>query len=74
MYGNSYCPILDVHPINRDKTNGNTYLFNVSMVKLVGAARRPLLKLKKDLLLKLMKKGNLEAKREFLIRVYYKKL
>ena len=74
MYGNAYCPILDVHPAYESKTNGNTCLFTVSMTKLVGASKRPLAKLKKDIIMKMMRKGNVEAKREFLIRAYNKQL
>lgn len=74
MYGNAYCPILDVHPAHESKTNGNTCLFTVSMTKLVGAPKRPLAKLKKDIVMNMMRKGNIEAKREFLIRAYNKQL
>lgn len=74
MYGNAYCPILDVHTAYESKTNGNTCLFAVSMTKLVGASKRPLAKLKKDIVMKMMRNGNIEAKREFLIRAYNKQL
>lgn len=74
MYGNTYCPTLDVHPAYESKTNGNTCLFAVSMTKLVGASKRPLAKLKKDIVMKMMRRGNVEAKREFLIRAYNKQL
>jgi len=74
MYGNAYCPILDAHPAYESKTNGNTCLFGVSMTKLVGAHKRPLAKLKKEVVMKMMRKGNVEAKREFLIRAYNKQL
>ena len=74
MYGNAYCPILDVHPAYESKTNGNTCLFDIFMTKLVGARKRPLAKLKKEVVMKMMRKGNVEAKREFLIRAYNKQL
>lgn len=74
MYGNAYCPIFDVHPAYESKTNGNTCLFTVSMTKLVGASKRPFAKLKKDIVMKMMRRGNVEAKREFLIRAYNKQL
>ena len=73
MYGNAYCPILDVHPAYESKTNSNTCLFTISMTKLVGASKRPLIKLKKDIVMKMMRNGNVEAKRE-LIRAYNKQL
>lgn len=74
MYGNAYCHILDVHPAYESKTNGNTCLFTVSMTKLVGASKRPLAKLKKNIVMKMVRNGNIEAKREFLIRAYNKQL
>lgn len=74
MYGNAWCPIIDVHPIHECKTAGNTCLFAVSMTKLIDAPKRPFLKLKKSALIKIMKRGNIEAKREFLIRIYNKQL
>ena len=74
MYGNAYCPILDVHPVYESKTNSNTCLFTVPITKLVGASKRPLAKLKKDVVMKMMRKGNVEAKREFLIRAHNKQL
>lgn len=74
MYGNAYCPILDVHPACESKTNGNTCLFRVSMTKLVDAPKRPFAKLKKEVVMKMLRKGNVEAKRELLIRAYNKQL
>ena len=74
MYGNTYCPIIEVHPISENKTNGNTCLFSVDGTKLADCWKRPLKKLQKDRVIKLMKKGNVEAKREFLIRIFNKEL
>lgn len=74
MYGNAYCPILDVHPIHVPKTNGNTCLFNPNDTTLINAPKRPLSKLKKVVLLKMVRNGNVEAKRELLIRLYNKQI
>ena len=74
MYGNDYCPILDCHHLGEEKRISNTYLFRVCDTRLVDANERPLIKLKIEIIKKLMKKGNVEAKREFLIRTYNKKL
>lgn len=72
MYGNAYCPILDVHTANMPKTIGNTCLFNPNDTTLISAPKRPLSKLNKKMLLKMVRKGNIEAKRELLIRLYNK--
>lgn len=74
MYGNNYCPIIEVHPLYERKTNGNTCLFSVSLTRLIGASKRPLSKLKKEIVIKMMKRGNIDAKREFLIRLYNKQI
>lgn len=72
MYGNTYCPIIDVHPINVSKTNENTCLFNPNDTTLISAPKRPLSKLKKVVLLKMVRNNNIEAKRELLMRLYNK--
>lgn len=74
MYGNDYCPIIDVHPINTDKTVGNTCLFAVSETRLIGASKRPFRKVETPALLKILKRGNMEAKRELIIRAYNNKI
>lgn len=74
MYGNAYCPILDVHPKLEAKRNGNTCLFNPDDTTLIDAPKRPLSKLKKAILLTMVRKGNIEAKRELLIRLYNKQI
>ena len=73
MYGNYYCPILDSHEFGKDRQISNVCLLNPNLCKLVDA-KRPLSKLNKVLLMKLFKRGNIEAKREFEIRVYNKQL
>lgn len=73
MYGNYYCPILDSHEFGKDRQISTTCLLNPNCCKLVDA-KRPFSKLKKELLLKLLKQGNIEAKREFEIRIYNKQL
>lgn len=70
MYGNDYCPILDVHFACENKTNGNTCLLNPYTTRLVNSNKRPLSKLGKEKVIQMMKRGIEEAKREFLIRTY----
>lgn len=73
MYGNIYCPILDSHELGKDRKTDTICLLNPNFCKLV-YAKRPLSKLKIEILTKLLKRGNIEAKREFEIRVYNKQL
>lgn len=70
--GNSYCPIVVVHPWGERLTASSLCNFMVEDTELVRAKCRPLQKLNIRLLLKLYSKGNREAKREFLIRNYKK--
>ena len=74
MYGNAYCPILDVHPVRESKRIGNTCLFNPNETTLINASKRPLSKLKKEKLLIMVRNSNVEAKRELLIRLYNKQI
>lgn len=67
--GNSYQPEIYVHEYGKLKTIGNQCNFNVTMTKLYDAPKRPLKKIDRSVVIKLMNKGNVEAKREFLIRV-----
>lgn len=73
MYGNEWCPILDSHELGKERQTSTICLLNPNFCKLV-SAKRPLSKLKKEVLIKLLKNGNIEAKREFEIRVYNKQL
>jgi len=69
MRGNSYCPLIDVHPIFKEKV---VCTFIPSLMKLVDSPNRPFRRLKRDVLLKVNKKGNVEAKREITMRLYNK--
>jgi hypothetical protein len=71
--GNSYRPELYVHKYGKPKTVGNSCNWDVTMTKLVNSPHRPFRKLKSSVLVKLLKKGNEEAKREFIIRTNIKK-
>ena len=74
MYGNAWCPILDVHDFGKEKRTSTTCLLNPNDCKLVNSLKRPLTRLSREKVLTMMKKGNTEAKREFLIRVFNKNL
>lgn len=69
FHGNWYLPLISVHPFGKENTVGNMCIFPVSETKLISSTKRPLRKLNKMTIIKLMKKGNVEAKREFLIRI-----
>ena len=66
--GNSYLPELYVHPWGKERTVGNSCNFDARVTKLFSFNKRPLRKLKTKLLLKLVRNGNEDAKREFIIR------
>jgi len=73
FHGNSYLPLVSAHFVGKPKTNGNMCNFDLRELKLITAKNRPFKKLKKTALLKLMKKGNVEAKREMIMRINSKK-
>lgn len=66
--GNNYLPELYVHPIGKERTVENSCNFDARITKLFFFEKRPLKKLDNKLLLKLIKNGNEDAKREFVIR------
>lgn len=72
--GNAYCPILvtKIHGYNR---NGNSICnLDAKNARLYSSVYRPFRSVKKQPLLKLLAKGNTEARREFKIRVNTKTL
>ena len=73
FHGNWYCPLMSVYMCGKPKTNGNMCNFDVRLTKLITAPHRPLRKIPKKTLVKLMSRGNLEAKREFIMRINSKK-
>ena len=74
FHGNWYCPLLIVYEFGKPKTISTMCNFDVRATKLISALRRPLQKLPKKALLKLITKGNEEAKRELIMRSNTKKL
>ena len=73
LFGERYCPMCLGYFAGREKcweTHSNLCINNIV---LVGARRRPMLKVPTPLLVKLIKTGNVEAKREFIIRSNVKK-
>lgn len=70
--GNAYCPELYVHFYGKPQNITNTCNFDLLKTKLVDSAKRPFKKINKRVLLNLVKKGNEEAKREFIMRSHNK--
>ncbi len=68
FHGNNYLPLATVHFLNRPACNRNRCNFDIRFTVLINSSKRPLKNLDKKLLAKLYVKGNIEAKREFLIR------
>lgn len=73
FHGNWYCPLMSVYMCGKPKTNGNMCNFDVRLTKLITSPHRPFRKIPKKTLVKLMSKGNVEAKREFIMRINSKK-
>lgn len=57
------------HIADAPVTNGNKCNFLTQRLRLVNAEKRPLRNLNTQTVIKLMSKGNKEAKREFVIRI-----
>jgi len=74
FHGNDYLPLVSAYFVGKSKTNVNMCNFDIRKSKLIRALHRPLKKLKKSVLIMLIKKGNIEAKREFMIRLNTKTL
>ena len=68
FFGNSYCQMVSAYRNGKLKINKNKLNLVLEWIKLVDAKKRPLKNVKQDLLLKLLKNGNKEAKRELIIR------
>ena len=74
FHGNWYLPIAYVHQLGKPDTNKYKCNFDVRELRLIGAAKRPLKKVEKKTLIRMMAKGVEEARREFHIRVNNKQL
>lgn len=74
--GNWYCPILHCHIVGKFYRNGKPQECNIDAraARLINSDCRPLKKIPKNVLSKIMNKGNIEAKREFMIRLNTKTL
>lgn len=68
LHGNDYLPLASTTFYGKERSISNAVLFDARQLKLMGAEKRPLQKLPKKTLIKIMNK-NIEAKREFMIRI-----
>lgn len=66
--GSAYLPELYVHFHGKPQTVSNTCNFDLRITKLVDSEKRPLKKIDKKIIIKMIKKGNEEAKRELIMR------
>lgn len=76
FHGNWYCPMMSTNVIGKFYKSGRPQECNLDVreARLISARKRPFRKMKKIPLLKLMAKGNEEARREFTMRVNTKTL
>lgn len=66
--GNAYFPELYVHSYGKPQTISNTCNFDLRITKLVDSNKRPLKKIDKKIIVRMIRKGNEEAKRELIMR------
>lgn len=66
--GNAYLPELYVHFYRKSQTISTTCNFDLRITKLIDSGKRPLKKIDKKIIIKMIKKGNEEAKRELIMR------
>jgi hypothetical protein len=66
--GNAYLPELYVHFYGKPQIISNICNFDVRMTKLIDSDKRPLKKIDNKIIIKMIKKGNEEAKRELIMR------
>lgn len=75
FHGNSYCPLLSVYFFDKFYKSGERQRCNLEVrnVRLINSLHRPFKNMEKNLIIKLMTKRNIEAKREFIMRANSKK-
>lgn len=73
FHGNSYSPLVSAFMIDKPKSNENRFNFDIREIRLISSRVRPFGKLEKSVLIKLMQKNNIEAKREMIMRINAKK-
>lgn len=69
FHGNAYLPLASAYFVGKPKTNTNMVNLDLRKIKLMSAPKRPLKNINEKTLLNLIQKGNIEAEREFLIRI-----
>jgi len=74
FHGNAYLPLVSTYFAGKAKRIRNRCNFDIRTTKLIRAPHRPFKKIKKSVLIMLMNKGNIEAKREFMMRLNTKTL
>lgn len=74
FYGNDYLPLVSAYQLGKPEMNRYMCNFDVRLIRLVGAQRRPLRAVNKRVLGNMIKCGVVEAKREMMIRINSKTL
>lgn len=74
FHGNAYLPLASVYMMGKPKTNGNMCNFDIRCIKLITAKKRPFRNVPRTKLIKMMNKGIMEARREFMMRLNTKTL
>lgn len=68
FFGELYCPMCLAYFVGREKCWQTHSNLCVRDLILIGARVRPMSRVRQSILIKLIKAGNVEAKREFIIR------
>lgn len=69
FHGNDYLPLVSAYLFGKNRSLRYLCNFDIRDLKLVSARKRPFIKINKSSLIKLMRRGNEEAKREMLMRI-----
>lgn len=70
FHGNEYCPLLTVYMLGKPRDTAHMCNFDVRKTKLIAASQRPLKGVPSRVqLLKMMAAGNIDARRELMIRL-----
>ena len=68
FFGKAYCPMCLAYFVGREKCWNTHSNLCVNDLILIGARQRPMARVNQAILIKLIKTGNVEAKREFIMR------
>lgn len=69
FHGNAYCPLIIAYMVGKPKNISHMCNLDARLLTLISSTHRPLKRLSKNILLKLVSKGQVEAKRELMMQI-----